>query len=260
MHPIMLAALGALCLGAAAPARDLRRTALKSSAASDEIVRLDVDGDGRPDILERWWNGKRVRWLDENGDLRPTDTRGDMVADVLQVDMNGDGLYDGVTDQSVKWADNDGDGRADVQAWSTQPPSWEPGNWSTAESHWMLFIDVDRDGVLGWQDWQTWNFGESNWDHTGSGNWLPDYHGDGLFLKIHRPAAGPARPAPQLGEPLRVLRLRRRRAHRDGDALARPAAAGEGRARSALGRAQRGVRDVRPRQRLVARATRSTST
>ena len=108
----------------AEPARDLRRTALQSPAPSDEIVRLDIDGDGRPDILERWWNGKRVRWLDENGDLRPTDTRGDMVADVLQVDMNGDGLYDGVTDQSVKWADNDGDGRADVQAWSTQPPSW----------------------------------------------------------------------------------------------------------------------------------------
>jgi hypothetical protein len=43
---------------------------------------------------------------------------------VLQVDMNGDGYYDGVTDQNIKWADNDG--RADVQAWSTQPPEWRP--------------------------------------------------------------------------------------------------------------------------------------
>ncbi len=178
------------------PQPDLRRTALVSSAPSAEIVRLDVDGDGRPDILERWWNGKRVRWLDENGDLGPTDTRGDTVADVLQVDLNGDGLYDGVSDQSIKWADNDGDGRADVQAWSTQPPSWEPGSWSTAESHWMLFIDVDKDGVLGWQDWRAWNFGESNWDHGGSSNWLPDYHGSGLFLKIHRPPQ--ALPDPRL--------------------------------------------------------------
>jgi hypothetical protein len=183
-----------LCLGATlsaqAPAptpRDLRRTVLTTTTPSGEIVRLDIDGDGKPDLLERWWNGKRVRWLDENGDLSPTDTRGDQVADVLQVDMNGDGEYDGVTDQSIKWADNDGDGRPDVQAWSTQPPSWKAGNWSTAESHWMLFLDVDKDAVLGWQDWKTFNFGPSNWDYTNTHNWLPDYHGAGLFLKIHRP-------------------------------------------------------------------------
>src|SRR5260370_13599 len=68
------------------PARDLRKTALKSATPSDEIIRIDIDHDGRPDIIERWWNGKRVRWLDENGDMLPTDTRGDQVADVLQVD------------------------------------------------------------------------------------------------------------------------------------------------------------------------------
>src|SRR6478736_10077832 len=80
---------------------DLRKTALKSTTPSDEIVRLDIDHDGKPDILEGWWNGKRVRWLDENGDMLPTDTRGDQVADVLQVDKNGDGLYDGPTDISI---------------------------------------------------------------------------------------------------------------------------------------------------------------
>ena len=47
---------------------DLRKSALKSTTPSDEIVRLDINHDGKPDILERWWNGKRVRWLDENGD------------------------------------------------------------------------------------------------------------------------------------------------------------------------------------------------
>jgi hypothetical protein len=190
-----------LCLGTAlaaqAPApRDLRRTALATASPSNEIVRLDIDGDRRPDIVERWWNGKRVRWLDENGDLSPTDTRGDQLADVMQVDMNGDGWYDGVTDQSIKWADNDGDGRPDVQAWSTQPPTWAEGQWSTSESHWMLFLDVEKDGVLGWQDWQTFNFGNSNWDYTGTHDWLPDYHGDGLFLKIHRPPQ--ALPDPRL--------------------------------------------------------------
>jgi len=190
-----------LCLGVAIGAqtpssRDLRRTALVSALPSDEIVRLDIDGDRKPDIVERWWNGKRVRWLDENGDLSPTDTRGDQVADVMQVDMNGDGWYDGVTDQSIKWADNDGDGRPDVQAWSTQPPSWAEGKWSTSESHWMLFLDVEKDGVLGWQDWQTFNFGNSNWDYTSTHDWLPDYHGDALFLKVHRPPQ--ALPDPRL--------------------------------------------------------------
>src|SRR5689334_3947795 len=94
---------------------DLRKTALKSPIPSDEIVRLDIDHDGKPDILERWWNGKRVRWLDENHDMLPTDTRGDQVGDVLQIDKNGDGLYDSETDINIKWADNDGDGRADLE-------------------------------------------------------------------------------------------------------------------------------------------------
>src|SRR5262245_45206970 len=84
-----------LSIGAEAQtSRDWRRSALRSPTPDDEIVREDVDGDGRPDVLERWWNGKRVRWLDENGDLRPTDMRGDPVGDVLQVDMNADGIYD----------------------------------------------------------------------------------------------------------------------------------------------------------------------
>src|SRR5262250_243719 len=95
---------------------DLRKTALKSSTPDNEIVRLDIDHDGKPDILERWWNGKRVRWLDENHDMLPTDTRGDQVGDVLQIDVNGDGLYDGPNDMDIKWADNDHDGRADLEA------------------------------------------------------------------------------------------------------------------------------------------------
>ena len=33
---------------------DLRKSALKSTTPSDEIVRLDINHDGKPDILERW--------------------------------------------------------------------------------------------------------------------------------------------------------------------------------------------------------------
>ena len=109
---------------------DLRKTALKSTTPSDEIVRVDINGDGKPDILERWWNGKRVRWLDENGDMMRTDTRGDQVADVMQIDKNGDGIYDTALDINIKWADNDGDGRADLQAFATQGREWANGKWN----------------------------------------------------------------------------------------------------------------------------------
>jgi hypothetical protein len=184
---VVLAFLTAPAVVAQTKTLDLRKTALKSATPSDEIVRLDIDGDGKPDILERWWNGKRVRWLDENGDLSPTDTRGDQVADVMQIDKNGDGIYDSALDISIKWADNDGDGRADLQAFVTQGREWATGKWNAAESHWMVYIDVEKDGVLGWIDWGKYDFGNDNWGYTGTTDWLPDYNGDSVFLKVHRP-------------------------------------------------------------------------
>src|ERR687892_188434 len=166
---------------------ELRRTALKSTTPSDEIVRVDIDKDGKPDILERWWNGKRVRWLDENGDMLPTDTRGDQIADVMQIDKNGDGLYDSELDISIKWADNDRDGRADLQAFVTQGREWSNDKFNASESHWMVFVDVEKDGVLGWLDWERFDFGNDNWGYTGVTDWLPDYNGNAVFLKVHRP-------------------------------------------------------------------------
>jgi hypothetical protein len=166
---------------------NLRQSVLKSATPSDEIVRVDLNHDGKPEIIERWWNGKRVRWLDENGDMLPTDTRGDQVNDVLQIDKNGDGFYDGPLDLNIKWADNDGDGKPDLQAWVTQSPEWGPDKFSASEAHWMIFIDVEKDGVLGYLDWEKVDFANNNWGYTGTTNWLPDYNGGAIFLKVHRP-------------------------------------------------------------------------
>jgi len=77
-----------------------RHSAL-SEAPSDNILRVDLDKDGDPDILERWWNGKRVRWFDENDDATEADVWGDMLSDALQVDKDGDGSYDGPSDYNV---------------------------------------------------------------------------------------------------------------------------------------------------------------
>jgi len=39
----------------------------------DDVLLTDVTGDGKPYILEAWWNGKRCGWFDENGDMKDTD-------------------------------------------------------------------------------------------------------------------------------------------------------------------------------------------
>ncbi|HEU5132458.1 MAG TPA: hypothetical protein VFT26_10160, partial [Pyrinomonadaceae bacterium] len=79
------------------------------------------------------------------------------------------------------------DGRADLQAFVTQGRAWSNGTFDPGESHWMVFIDVEKDGVLGWLDWEKYDFGNDNWGYTGTTDWLPDYNGNSVFLKVHRP-------------------------------------------------------------------------
>ena len=235
---------------AAQPAPDLRRSEL-TGPPSDRVVRRDIDGDGKPDMVERWWNGKRVRWLDENGDLRPTDTRGDQVADVLQVDMDGDGTYDGVNDQNVKWADNDGDGRRGRPGLVDPAPGVGRGR---EVEHRRVALDAlprRREGRrprlagLAQVRLRRVELGARRAGQLEAG--LPRRRP----LPEDPPApAGAARPAPQLGEPVRLLRHGRRRPDRDGHALARPHDARRQGPLAALGRPQRGVPDLRPRQRL----------
>lgn len=151
-------------------------------------IPIDVDSDGDCDILEHWLNGKRLRWLDENDDMKWSDIRGDLVSDSVQIDIDGDGFYDGLSDMTVKWLDADDDGDADLQfivvnrCKDVDVPKID---WS---SHYMVFIDVDDDNVLGFIDWQNWkSFLSICWRFTGATNFSPDYNGDALFLKVHAP-------------------------------------------------------------------------
>jgi hypothetical protein len=162
----------------------------KLTKPSDEIIRTDLDGDGDPDVLECWWNGHRARWIDENDDMKWTDVRGDISGDSVQIDFDGDGYYDGPSDMNIKWIDDDGDGRADAQI-VTINPSAEQRTIRAGFSHYMVFVDVDHDGVLGYIDWTKFDWTKpdiGNWRTTGRGNFSPDYNGNSIFLKQHLPA------------------------------------------------------------------------
>src|SRR6185436_595617 len=125
-----------------------------------------------------------------------TDRRGDMSGDVLQVDRDGDGYYDGPGDLNIKWVDDDGDGRADVQMFAANP-ALEAKSPHHGLAVWMIFLDLDHDGVNGYIDWTTFEFSQANWrvPPTTSPthlipppNFSPDYDGNSIFLKVHEPA------------------------------------------------------------------------
>lgn len=171
----------------------LRHSALKGPDKPDEIIRTDVNHDGKPEIIERWWNGHRVRWFDENGDMRADDINGDQVDDSLQIDRDGDGFYDGPSDMTVDWVDDDGDGDADLQVIAINPSTTQT-TIHAGESHYMIFVDVDDDNVHGFVDWQTFAF--PCWRALNTTNYpnpnlqtcfSPDYNGDSVFLKTHQP-------------------------------------------------------------------------
>lgn len=159
----------------AAPAPPTDPALLRSALVPNgSPVRTDVDGDGDPDVLEVWSADRRTRWFDEDDDLGVEELRGDEGDDFAQVDRDGDGGYDGPGDLAVDWADEDGDGDADVQTVAAHPDAQFDG-------HWWLFEDVDDDDVGAFVDWQT--FEADPWRRPqGGAAYAPDYSGDSLFV------------------------------------------------------------------------------
>ena len=107
----------------------------------------------------------------------------------MQIDCDGDGYYDGPGDMNVKWVD-DGDGRPDAQIVTINPSSAQK-TIHAGSAHYMVFVDVDHDGVNAYIDWTKFDWTKpqfGNWRYTGKGDFSPDYNGDSVFMKQHLPA------------------------------------------------------------------------
>lgn len=87
---------------------------------------LDLNGDGKPDAIRSVTRDDiPVLWLDDDGDMREGDLEGDLDNDCLLIDRDKDGVYDLV----VKYADLDGDGRADLQLIAEYPKEGVARGW-----------------------------------------------------------------------------------------------------------------------------------
>ncbi len=87
-----------------------------------EIIRYSLTNNkDHPDVIESWWHGHRVRWIGEGNAMKWTDVRGAQVNDVLQIDRDNDGYYDGPDDAAIKWVDDDNDGRPDLEIVNINP-------------------------------------------------------------------------------------------------------------------------------------------
>ncbi len=151
----------------------------------DEIFSSDVTADGKPDIIERWWGGRRVRFFDEGGTFKPDDAFGDTVNGAMQVDVDGDGYYDGPSDYNIKWADRDGDGIADIELYNSNPKTGHPGVFGPSGAVFYMSIDPDNTGMLADLDWNDMTVDWTRWDTPT--NWRPNYHGNATFIKEHAP-------------------------------------------------------------------------
>ena len=139
---------------------------------------LDLNGDGKPDAIRSVTRDDiPVLWLDDDGDMREGDLEGDLDNDCLLIDRDKDGVYDLV----VKYADLDGDGRADLQLIAEYPKEGVARGWPNG--HYMIVLDTDRDGVFNYINWNTMLL--ECWEKYGISDFYTDYSGQSAFIKIH---------------------------------------------------------------------------
>lgn len=148
-------------------------------ASGTEILYIDIDGDGSPDVLRGILSdGTPVQWIDDNRNMRVGDMSGDNSDDCLMIDRNRDGLFGSYGDLVVDWVDTDNDGNPDLQIVVDNPPAPVESVWG---GHYMIFFDLDRDNVFNYLDWNTYQV--RCWTHYGVCDFYPDYIGHSMFLK-----------------------------------------------------------------------------
>ena len=141
---------------------------------------LDLNGDGRQDAVKTITRDSlAVLWLDDDGNMKPGDTEGDLVNDCLLVDRDRDGIYDLI----VKHVDLNGNGKADAQMILDYPKGFTK-NPMMLRGHYMWVFDEDRDGVFNYVNWDTMKL--ECWEKNGISDFYTDYSGNSLFLKVHR--------------------------------------------------------------------------
>ena len=140
---------------------------------------LDLNGDGRQDAVKSYIYGDiAILWLDEDGNMKEGDIEGDTVNDCLLVDRNRDGKYDLI----FKWADQTGNGKADLNLIIEYPRD------GIHNINYMYVFDDDGDGVFNFFDWNIMTL--ACWEKHGISDFYTDYSGNSTFLKTHRKPDG----------------------------------------------------------------------
>ena len=143
---------------------------------------VDINGDGRPDIIHSVTRDNiPVLWIDDDDDMTWADFEGDTKNDCLLIDRNRDGIYGGQGDLIIDWVDTNDDGKADMQIVVEYPAQRTEKVWPNG--HYMIVLDLDHDNVFNYIDWNSMQI--KSWDKIGFCDFYPDYSGQTAFLKIH---------------------------------------------------------------------------
>ncbi len=150
--------------------------------AGYQVKYLDFDRDGDPDaICSVTIRDTPILWIDDDDDMRKGDLEGDTDSDCLLIDRNKDGIYGGLGDLIVDWGDNNLDQVADMQVIVEYPETEKEKVWP--QGHYMWVLDTDGDQVFNYIDWNTFQL--KAWEFSGTSDFIEDYSGQSLFLKVH---------------------------------------------------------------------------
>lgn len=157
-----------------------QRHVIAPAVSNESPAFVDVDGDGRIDLLMGLAGERRVVWLEPGSDPRVHWT-------VNRVSSPGQPGYRQF-DHGLGLADVDGDGRADVltpEGWYAAPPDRHASPWPFQPANWqgstplgpqpaaqMDTQDVDGDGDLDVFTSSPHAYGVWWWEQAGSAGWI----------------------------------------------------------------------------------------